>query len=57
VIVGKGYLGARGNFCVQTFPLALPFKKLLENILDKFLAVLFCPNGIVFLMGPLPPKK
>ena len=36
----------------KSSPLALPFKKLLGNILDKFATVLFCPNGVVFLMGP-----
>ena len=40
----------------KKFPLALPFKKLLGNGFLKFVTVLFCTNGIVFLMGPLPHK-
>ena len=29
-------------------------EKTLKNVLVKISAVLFCPNGAVFLMGPLP---
>ena len=44
------------TFLRKKFPLALPFKKLLKNGFLKFVTVLFCTNGIVFLMGPLPHK-
>jgi hypothetical protein len=42
----------KGSFEKRPFGNPKPF----EKIFAKFLTVLFCPNGTVFLMGPLPHK-